>query len=115
MVSAFKKYVSFDNLNIGDYRLHKLTLLTTKFGEKVRCDIGEKVVFISKHYIEELEPEKNLHLKLAELNHGKYWLLYRGKDISRGNRLLIEIISEDEYVKSYADLVNFELPSDILM
>lgn len=99
MASAFKKYVSFDNLNIGDYRLHSLKLVETKFGQKVRCDIGDKVVFISKRYIEELEPEKDISVKLDELNDGDFWLVYRGKDISCGNKLLIEFISTEQYIQ----------------
>lgn len=71
--SNFKKYISFENLKIGDYRIHSLTLVDTKFGEKVRCDIGEKVLFLSKRYIEELEPEKNIHMKIIELSDGNYW------------------------------------------
>lgn len=104
MASTFKKYTNFDNLKIGDYRLLTLTLVDTKFGEKVRCDIGDQVVFISKRYIEELEPGKDIHLKLIELNDGDHWLLYRGKDINQGNRLLLNIISSKEYTYGMLDL-----------
>lgn len=104
MQSTFKKYVSFDNLKIGDYRLYSLSLVDTKFGEKVRCDIGDQVVFISKRYIEDIEPEKNIDLKLIELNDGNYWLLYRGKDISEGNKLRLNIVSSGDYVKGILNM-----------
>lgn len=98
---AFKKYVSFDNLPIGDYIIHSFDLVKTKFGEKVRCDIGDKVVFLPKRCIEEMDGNSNIELKLIELNHGKFWLLYRGKDVSRENRLMIEIVSQEAYVDKF--------------
>lgn len=104
MASAFKKCINFDNLPIGDYMVHSFTLVTTKFGEKVRCDIGDKVVFLPKRCIDELDGSINIQLKLINLNHGKYWLLYRGKDVSRGNRLMVEIVSQEAYVNQFLNI-----------
>lgn len=101
---TFKKYVSFDNLPIGDYIIESFRLVTTKFGEKVRCEIGDKVVFLPKRCIEEMDGNANIQLKMFELNRGKYWLLYRGKDVSQENRLMVEIVSQDAYVNKFLNL-----------
>lgn len=106
MTSSFEKYIGFDNLKIGDYRLYSFTLANTNFGEKVRCDIGENVIYISKRYIEQLEPGKDIRVKIDELNDGTYWLLYRGKDPAHGYKLLIEIVSADEYLEGF---LNFKM------
>lgn len=101
MASAFKKYISFDDLPIGDYSVLSFNLVTTKFGEKIRCDIGDKVVFLPKRCIEELDGGDDIHMKLIELNDGKNWLLYRGKDVSQLNKLMINIVSAEDYVKQF--------------
>lgn len=101
---AFKKYISFDDLPIGDYIVEAFDLVKTKFGEVVRCEIGDKVVFLPKRCIEELDGGKNIPSKLIELNHSKNWLLYRGKDVSRENRLMVQIVSQEAYVNQFLNL-----------
>lgn len=102
--SSFKKYISFNDLSIGDYVVSSFKLVTTQYGEKIRCEIGDKVVFIPTRFIEELEGGENIRSKLNQLNDGKYWLLYRGKDVSRENRLRIEIISAQDYADQFMNI-----------
>lgn len=95
---SFKRYISFGDLPIGDYIVHRFDLVKTKFGEKVRCDIGDKILFLPKRCIEELAGGKDIDSKLIHLNAHKYWLLYRGKDVSKENKLMVEIVSNDVYI-----------------
>lgn len=102
--SSRKPYISFDNLPIGDYFIKSFSWVGTKFGNKIRADIGENVVFLPQRYVKNVG-EDNIEAKLSEMNKGKYWLIYRGKDTHNNNEVMMDIISADDYSGSALDLL----------
>lgn len=95
--STSKPYVKFDDLPVGDYFIQSFSYVQTKYGKTIRLDIGLNVVFLPQRFITRIG-EKNIQKTLDEMNKGQYWLLYGGKDLSEFNRLLLDIVSAEEYV-----------------
>lgn len=91
-----KPFISFEDLPIGDYFIKSFAYIETKFGKKIRLDIGEKVVFLPERFVKRIG-EDNVEKTLAEMNKGEYWLLYRGKNKAQRNQLMLDIESTKEY------------------
>lgn len=73
-VSNNKEFTSFNNLSAGEYIVTDLTIIETKFGKRVRVDMGDKLICLperytigmTSEYIEELNktPMKMVFLKI---------------------------------------------------
>lgn len=100
--STSKPYVKFDDLSVGDYFIQSFAYVQTKYGKKIRLDIGEKVVFLPQRFITRIG-EINIEKTLDEMNKGQYWLLYGGKDTSEFKRLILNIVSTAEYVGTVSE------------
>lgn len=85
-----KPFISFEDLPIGDYFIKSFAYVDTKYGKRIRLDIGEKVVFLPTRFIKRIG-EENMGSALSEMNKGQYWLIYRGKDSSKNNQLILDI------------------------
>lgn len=85
-----KPFISFEDLPIGDYFIKSFAYVDTKYGKRIRLDIGEKVVFLPTRFIKRIG-EENMGSALSEMNMGQYWLIYRGKDSSKNNQLILDI------------------------
>lgn len=95
-----KPYISFDELPIGDYFIKSFAYVETKFGKKIRLDIGVNMVFLPQSFIKRIG-EENVEKTLSEMNKGQYWIIYRGRDRSQYKQLLLDIKSAAEYAKTY--------------
>lgn len=98
-VCVTKPFISFEELPIGDYFIKSFAYVETKYGKKIRLDIGENVVFLPERFVKRIG-EDNVDKALSEMNKGEYWLLYRGKDKSQRNQLMLDILSTKEYAGS---------------
>lgn len=96
-----KPYVSFDDLPVGDYFIKSFSLANTKFGKAIRLDIGEKVVFLPQRFLKQLG-EDGIDEKLAEMNQGQYWMIYKGKDTyTKGKKKVEQVLLDIESAKDY--------------
>lgn len=96
---AVKPYISFDELAVGDYFIKSFAYVDTKFGKKIRLDIGECVVFLPNRFINAIGVE-NIDEKIAEMNQGQYVMLYRGKNKSQFNQVMLDIEKAENYTGS---------------
>lgn len=76
-----KPICSFEKLPIGEYLVRKFDFVETKFGPKVRVDIGDRFVFLPQRFSEgvtkEIVDDYNITPKIMS---------YSGKDASQFNR-----------------------------
>lgn len=91
--SNAKPITNFDDLAAGDYLISSFLLVETKFGTRLRVDLGDKVVFMSARYAVGMTDEK-----VRELNDGQYLLCYKGKDKAQHNKLIVDFESLGDYV-----------------
>lgn len=75
-----KPYCSFEDLQIGDYFVHKFDFVDTKYGKRLRADLGDKIVFLPKRFSTNITIEA-----VAELNQTRTIRSYMGKDPARNN------------------------------
>lgn len=80
-VCCTKQFVSFENLPVGDYFVEEFALVNTKFGTRIRVDIGDKVVFLPERFSKNMTSEK-----VNELNNSPKLMCYKGKDASKHNK-----------------------------
>lgn len=85
--SSLSSYFPGTPENIAE---HSPSPFDTKYGKRIRLDIGEKVVFLPTRFIKRIG-EENMGSALSEMNKGQYWLIYRRKDSSKNNQLILDI------------------------
>lgn len=79
-VCTFKPYTSFERLEMGDYLISSATIVNTPtYGQRIRLDIGEKLVILPKRY--ELTDEQ-----IKELNSVEHVMKFMGKDPTKHNK-----------------------------
>ena len=88
-----KPIANFDNLPVGDYFISNFALVETKFGLRLRLDLGDKILFLPERFAIGFTAEK-----VSELNEGHYLLLYKGKECSQNNKLIIDFESLEEII-----------------
>lgn len=91
--SNAKPITNFDDLAVGDYLISSFLLVETKFGSRLRIDLGDKVVFMPARYSVCLT-----HENVKELNDGQYLLCYKGKDKAQNNKLIVDFELMEDYV-----------------
>lgn len=75
-----KPLVSFSQLPVGEYVVLEFSMVQTKFGPKIKLDLGDKVVFLPSRFSKDMTDEK-----LAALNTLPQMLVFSGIDSSRNN------------------------------
>lgn len=80
-VSNNKPYTTFNELNIGNYIVSDFIITETKFGKRVRVDLGEKLLCLPERYTIGMTPEY-----LNDLNKAPMRMIYSGRDISKNNK-----------------------------
>lgn len=75
-----KKLVSFTELPVGEYVVSEFSLVQTKFGPKIKADLGDKFVFLPSRFSKDMTAEK-----VADLNAVPQMLIFSGIDYSRRN------------------------------
>lgn len=75
-----KPYTNFTKLPVGDYLVSDFIIVDTKFGKKLRVDIGDKLILLPERFTCGLTPAH-----IEELNNTTMWMCYRGKDADNHN------------------------------
>lgn len=88
-----KPYCSFNNLDLGEYLIKEFALVNTKYGERLRLDLGDKEVFMPERFSKNLTPEG-----LAELNASKAMLIYKGKDAANKDKLKVDFKNVEDFI-----------------
>lgn len=78
--SYSKPLVSFSQLPKGEYIVQEFSLVQTKFGPKIKADLGDKVVFLPSRFSANMTEEN-----VAELNNIPQILIFSGIDYNRNN------------------------------
>lgn len=76
-----KPYRNFENLETGSYIITEFTKVETKFGPKIRVDIGNYLINLPQRYTDGMTPEY-----LEELNKTQVLMRYYGKDSKKNNK-----------------------------
>lgn len=79
--STNKSFRSFQDLEIGTYIITEFSKVETKFGTKIRIDIGDYLVNLPQRYTEGMTQEY-----LDELNRTRMLMRYHGKDPKKNNK-----------------------------
>lgn len=88
-----KNYKSFKNLAIGDYVVDNFQRVTTDYGDRLRIELHDCVMYL---------PERFSHLltddHISELNSSTVVMSFSGKDSNAQNRLLLdfEVVTMDD-------------------
>lgn len=80
-----KPVVSFDTLLIGDYQITSFKRVQTKFGDRIRLELQEYIVYLPPRFSHNLTDEI-----VNELNTSIVIMTFRGKDPVSKNRLLLD-------------------------
>lgn len=75
-----KPLVSFSELPVGEYVVLEFSFVQTKFGPKIKADLGERVVFLPSRFCKNMTAEK-----VATLNTIPQLLVFSGIDFNRNN------------------------------
>lgn len=75
-----KPLVSFSQLPVGEYVVSEFSLVQTKFGPKIKADIGDKIVFLPSRFSKGMTEEK-----VFGLNTVPQMLVFSGIDYDRSN------------------------------
>lgn len=81
---AMKHFVNFDNLPTGEYIVESMQRVTTPFGERIRVELKDVIVYLPERFTKVLTEEI-----VAELNTCAMVMIYSGKDPVQ-NRLLLD-------------------------
>lgn len=79
--SNSREYTNFTQLPAGEYQIQKFAKVETPKGERLRVDLNEYYVFLPERYLNGINEEK-----LAELNNGKYVMVFKGKNTQKQDR-----------------------------
>lgn len=80
-----KNFVSFKEINSGEYIVEKFTVVDTSHGKRVRIDLRDSYMYLPERFVGALtEPV------LAELNKSPKVMVYGGKDSSNRDRLILD-------------------------
>lgn len=80
-----KPFKSFKNLLVGDYIVEDFQRVTTSYGDRVRIEIFDAVMYLPERFSRILSDGL-----LTELNESTVVMSYSGKDPNTSNRLLLD-------------------------
>lgn len=83
--SINKPYCSFSELPVGEYIIAEFALVDTKFGERLRVDLGEKYVYLPMRYAVKMTNDL-----VAELNETPMVMIYMGKNPKKHNKIILD-------------------------
>lgn len=78
--SYSKPLVSFSQLPVGEYVVSEFSFVQTKFGPKIKADLGDKIVFLPSRFSIDMN-----EAKVADLNSIPQILVFSGIDYGRNN------------------------------
>lgn len=73
--------VSFRDLPIGEYPVTRFSIIQTRFGPKVKADLGSKSVTLPNRFTSKITPDD-----IIKLNSVPQIMVYSGKDASNHDR-----------------------------
>lgn len=73
-----KPLMTFSELPKGEYVVTEFSLVQTKFGAKIRADLGDKIVFLPSRFSKDMTEEK-----VVSLNTVPQILVFEGMDLTR--------------------------------
>lgn len=83
---TFTPCKNFDQVPVGDYNVVQFQLLDTKYGKKIKVVFENFHVFLPNRFAKAIDTEE----KVIGLNSLPYIMKYRGKDVKRQNRLILD-------------------------
>lgn len=87
-----KSYCSFKDLQPGDYLISNFFLTETRYGRRLKLDLGDKVVILPERFSVGLKTED-----VDELNRTPQLFIYRGKDVNNRNRIICDFKTLSEF------------------
>ena len=85
VITRDKPFRSFSKLEPGIYPIWKFQLSEGKFGKRLRIELKDCLITLPERFIYDVTPES-----VDELNLGQYKMIYKGRDASRNNRILVD-------------------------
>lgn len=83
--SASRPYISFDNLEIGEYKVNKFSFVESTYGRRIRIELDTGYMFLPRRYMDLVS---NQDLQLLNKSAPKI-MQFDGKDEGQQNMLKI--------------------------
>lgn len=92
----------FEDIEVGVYNIEKFRFVETKFGKKLVVCTEEFMCFLPERCSKAITTDQQVN----ELNNGAWAMQYVGRDVLRGNAILVDIINKpEEYELSESDVI----------
>lgn len=79
--SVSKPIINFDKLSVGEYLIYEFALVQTKYGLRVRADLGKTYIYLPERYAKSLNSDH-----IDDLNKSTKVMIYSGKDPQQQKR-----------------------------
>lgn len=80
-----KPFMSFKDLEVGEYAVEKFDLLETTYGVRIRIQLKDCFLFLPQRYAEAIG-----ETEIKDLNLSSVIMTYAGKDPINQNRLMLD-------------------------
>lgn len=94
-----KKFVSFKDFSTGQYVVNKFTIVETTYGKRVQIDLNDSYMYLPERFVNMLTQKD-----IDELNKSSKIMIYKGKDTTDKDRLILDF-AENSY---YSDLFQLD-------
>lgn len=100
--NAQTKYKSITDLTIGVYKIDRFELCATTYGNRAAIWVNGYRLFLPTRFNTVISSAE----QVKELNMKKYVLIYKGKDVHKCNRVLLDFQLMDEYIQTTNGMSN---------
>lgn len=94
-----KKFTSFKDFSTGQYVVNKFTIVETTYGKRVQIDLNDSYMYLPERFVHMLTQKD-----IDELNKSSKIMIYKGKDSTDKDRLILDF-AENSY---YSDLFQLD-------
>lgn len=92
-----KNFLSFKNLRLGEYIVKNFCIVDSLHGKRIQIELNDGYMYLPERFVAVL-PQPIID----DVNRSPKILIYKGKDINDGNRLLLEF-KDIEYYNGFID------------
>lgn len=85
LIAASRRYISFDDLAVGEYKVNKFSFVESTYGRRIRVELDDGYMFLPRRYMDLVTNKDMQHLNKTAPKIMKY----DGKDVEQKNMLLI--------------------------
>lgn len=101
-VQTFK---SFENIVPGEYRVQEFAFVETKFGRKIKVETETFYCFLPTRFLVFINTSEHID----ELNSNPQVMIYKGKDVQRKNRLVLDFQPVADSQWEFNDFLNVDI------